>query len=150
MAEGDGLGPLQVRVAGEEGIGLPLGDVEDCAGEVLDRGDPLSAGVGGVEAEGGRDLVVPGPSRVDLPTDGAEQPLDGGMDVLVVVGEILGTDPGERRFDLGELLLGQDPGLLKPSGVQKRPLAVVGEELGVVGPEERPHLGSERATARPR
>ena len=59
MAERDRLAPLEVRIAGEQRVGLGLGEGEDDEREGLDLGMRLRAGVEHVEAECRRDLVVP-------------------------------------------------------------------------------------------
>ena len=91
---------------------------------------------------------------MDLAPDVAEQALDRRVDVLVgveVAGGIL-RDLGEARLDLVELLSREEPGGGQAPRVLGRRLAVVRQELGVVGAQELPDLGVESALdpARPR
>ena len=78
---------------------------------------------------------------MDLAADLAELPLDRRVHVLVG-----GVDLFDRRQPLGhlcELGVGEDAGGLEALRVQKRPLEVVGEQLGVVRMQEVPDLGAE-------
>ena len=60
-------------------------------------------------------------------------------------------DLGEPLLGLGELVVDEQAGRVQPLGVLEGRLAVVREQLGVVGVEERPDRGVERAAdpARP-
>jgi hypothetical protein len=58
VAEGDGLSPLEVRVAGHERAGLRLRKRERHERERVDRVACLGARVQHVHAERGRNLVV--------------------------------------------------------------------------------------------
>src|SRR3954469_22646117 len=78
---------------------------------------------------------------MDLASDRAELPLDRRVHVLVARVDLF--DPLEQRNDFRELLGREDPGRREATRVQCRRLAVVGEELGIVGAEELPHLGGE-------
>ena len=77
---------------------------------------------------------------MDLPADLAEQPFDRRMDVLVI-----GLDPTPRSdlrestLRLRELGIVQDPGRMQPARVDRRRLAVVRQQLCVVGTQERRH-----------
>ncbi len=105
-----------------------------------------TARVGDVEPERRRDLIVPRPPGVNLPADVAEQPLDRGVDVLVVrLDPAAGRDLGEPRLGVGELAVVEDAGGVEPPGVDGRRLAVVRQQLRVVGTEERGHGRVERA-----
>ena len=142
----DWLSPLQVGVARHRRLGLGLGAVEKPAGKPGDRGPRLAGRIGHVEPERRRHLVVARPARVDLPADLSEQALDRGVDVLV-----LGLDPAARgdlrepRLRLGQLAVVEQPGGVQAAGVHRRRLAVVRQQLGVVGAEERGHGRVERA-----
>ena len=121
--------------------------------ERLDLLARLGAGVEHVEPERRRDLVVARPAGMDLAAEVAELALDRAVHVLVL-GEIAGRvlrDLGEPRLRLGELVVREQPGAVQPLGVLEARLAVVREELGVVGVEERPDRRVERAAdpARP-
>ena len=75
-----------------------------------ERSVGLFAGVGHVEPERGRDLVVPRAARMDLAADVAEQPLDRGVHVLVGLVEVVDRDRGEPRLGVVELGVGEQPG----------------------------------------
>jgi hypothetical protein len=153
VPERDWLCPLQMGVARKERVGLSLGEVEHGLGEPRDAGASLGAGVRDVEAEGGRDLVVPRPPGVDLPPHGPEQALERGVDVLVPGQEPrpLLPDVPEPRLHLLQLGGVEQPRLPEPARVHQRRLAVVREQLGVVGPQELGDLRRKRAldTRRP-
>ena len=147
MPERDRLCPLQMGVAGEERVGFALGEPQDDVREVGDPLPRLGACVGDVEAERGRDLVVPRTPGVHLAADRAEQTLERRVDVLVPGDEVgpLLADGGQPGVDLPQLGVGEEPRVVQPMGVHERRLAVVREELGVVGAEELLHLGRERS-----
>ncbi len=71
-----------------------------------------------VEAERGRDLVVPRPAGVDLPPDVTELPLDRRVHVLVVLRDLL--DRSEPLGDVGELRGVEDPGRVEALCMQER------------------------------
>ena len=147
MPERDRLRALEVRVAGHQRLRLGLGEGENDEGERVDRLARLGAGVEHVHAKRGDDLVVARAPSVDLAPDLAELPLDRGVDVLVrleVAVRVL-RDLGEARLGLVELLVGQQTGGREPSCVLGGRLAVVRQELGVVGAQEPPHVGIESA-----
>ena len=153
VAERHRLAPLQVGVAGEQRVGLRLGEREHDERERLDLLPRLRARVEHVEAERRRDLVVARPAGVDLPPDVAELTLDRAVDVLVL-GQVPGRverDLGETLLDLGELVVREQAGAVQPPGVLEARLAVVRQELGVVRVEEGPDRRVERAAdaARP-
>ena len=127
VADRDRLGALKMRVAGHPRLGFLLGTVEDDQCERSDRLHRLQARVGDVEAERGRDLVVPRAAGMDPAADVAEQALNGGVDILVLGDEVFGTDGGERLFDLGELGIVEQSGGVEPTGVKPRRLDVVRE-----------------------
>ena len=84
---------------------------------------------------------------MDLPADVAEQPLDGGVDILVVrLDPTADGDLGEPRLRLRELLVVEQAGSVQPPRVERRRLAVVRQQLGVVGLQE----GRDRGVERPR
>ena len=85
MAERHGLPALKVRVARHQRVGLRLGERERDERERVDLLARLGARVPHVEAERGGHLVVARTPGVDLPPNGAEQPLDRRVDVLVVL-----------------------------------------------------------------
>ena len=106
VAEGDRLAALEVRVAGDERVGLGLGEREHDERERLDLLPGLRAGVEHVQAEGRGHLVVAGASRVDLAAQLAELPLDGAVHVLVA-GDVPGRSCAicrEPRLRLRQLL----------------------------------------------
>ena len=130
-----------------------LGEREHDERERLDLLPRFGAGVEHVEPEGGRNLVVARAAGVDLAAEVAELPLDRAVHVLVlgeVPGRVLG-DLGEPRLRLGELGVGEQTGGVQPLRVHEARLAVVREQLGVVGVQEGPDGGIERAAdpARP-
>ena len=141
VAERDRLRALQVRVAGHRRAGLRFGAREDRARERDERGVGLGAGVGDVEPECGRDLVVARAAGVDLAADVAELPLDRRVHVLV-----RWIDRLDRRQPLGhlfELRVVEDPRRVEPLRVEQRALDVVRQQLGVVRVQEVPDLGCE-------
>ena len=154
VAERHRLAALQVGVAGEQRVGLRLGEREHDERERLDLLPRLGARVEHVEAECRRDLVVARAAGVDLPPELAELPLDRAVDVLV-----LGEVPGRVERDLGEPRTPTSassssdsrPAAVQPPGVLEARLAVVRQELGVVRVEEGPDRRVERAAdaARP-
>jgi hypothetical protein len=133
-------------VAGEKGVSLALGEVQNCLRKPRDALARLGARVGDVEAEGSCDLVVARAPRVDLAPDGPQQALERRVDVLVARDErgALLADGGQPRLDLPELLVGEEPSVAEALRVDEGRLAVVREELGVVGAEELRHLGRQR------
>ena len=88
---------------------------------------------------------------MDLPPDLAEQPLDRAVDVLVLGTRCgrAGGDLGEPRLGVGELGVVQQARGVQPPRVHGRRLAVVRQELRVVGAEERAHGRVERAADAP-
>ena len=141
MSDRHRLRPLQVRIAGHRRLCLGLGAVQDDARERTDRVDGLGACVLDIEPHRGRDLVVARAAGVDLPAERTELPLDRRVDVLV--GGIDGLDRVERRDDLGELVVREDPGRGKAPRVPRGRFAVVREELRVLRLQELPDLGRE-------
>ncbi len=157
----DGLSALKMGVARHESIDLfpatrdhDLDQVLEVALDGLDLVHEPETHVGG-------DLVVPGPARVQLATDAADElgeaSLVGGVNVLVVRVDFKGailpllTDLFEAGDDLVLLLLVEHAGLDEGSGVGLRSTnvlsvhaLVVGERL-VVGEEERVVLAGEAA-----
>ena len=68
------------------------------------------------------------------------------MDVLVVgLDPAAGGDLGEPRLHLGQLGVVEQAGRVQPAGVHGCGLAVVRQQLGVLGAEERGHGRVERA-----
>ena len=88
MGEEDGLGALEVGVAGNGRGDLALGEVEQGALEGAELADAPGGFGARVEAEVGGDLVVAGSPRVELGADvgGAlrDEALDEGVDILVL------------------------------------------------------------------
>ena len=77
---------------------------------------------------------------MDLPADVAEQPLDRGVDVLVLgtlVAPSTAASSASRVLRLRELGVVEQPGGVEPARVQRGRLAVVREQLGVVRAQER-------------
>jgi len=128
-----------VRVSRHGRLGLFLCAVEDGDREAADRRHRFEAGVGDVEAQSGRHLVVARTAGVDLAADRAEQALDCRVDVLVVwLDGALDGDPVERRLDVGELRVGEEPALVQAAGVNTCGETVVRKQLGIVGTQEVP------------
>ena len=67
VGERHGLRALEVRVAGEEGVLLALGEREQRALKGTEQRRRAVDGVADVEAGGGRDLVVAGARGVEPP-----------------------------------------------------------------------------------
>jgi hypothetical protein len=81
---------------------------------------------------------------VDLAAELAELPLDRGVDVFVLrLDRALLRNPDERGARRFELVAGQEPGRVEPLGMERGGLAVVREQLGVVGVQERLDLRRE-------
>ena len=78
---------------------------------------------------------------MDLASDVAELALDRRMHVLV--GGIDRVDRRQLVGHLGELGIVEDPGFVQAARVQERRLQVIGQQLGVVGAQESPHLRCE-------
>ena len=117
VADRDRLGALQVRVAGNA-ASPPRARRRrgPSRAKRLDRGAAFARGVGHVEAERGRDLVVSRPACVDLASHRPEQPLDRRVDVLVLArGDLaFGSDFRETPLDFGQLLVRRG---FRPRGV---------------------------------
>ncbi len=140
VADRDGLRALQVRVAGQRGGGLLLGTVEQRPGERLDPLDSLRAGVGHVQPQRGRDLVVPRPSGLDLSPRLAEASLDQGVYVLVAR---LVLEALQDSLRLGQLVVVEDARRVQAGSMHGRRPAVVREQLGIGDGEEVAHLRRE-------
>ena len=83
---------------------------------------------------------------MDLAADLAEQPFDRRMDVLVIgLDPTPGGDLRESTLRLRELGIVQDPGRMQPARVDRSRLAVVRQQLRVVGAQKRRHGGIELA-----
>ena len=123
-----------MRVTGHQRLRFAAAELEDGAGEGLDAGDRLAARGLDVEAKRGGDLVVARAAGVDLAADLSEPALDRGVDVLVFRrGLAAGSDLREPRLREPELRLGQETGGVQAPCMDERRLAVVGQELAVVG-----------------
>ena len=94
-----------------------------------------------IEPERGGDLVVARPACVDLAPDLTELRLDERVHVLS--GRIDGVEAAEHLAHFRQLVVVEQPGGVEPLGVQQRSLHVVRQELGVLRPQELPHLGRE-------
>ena len=138
VGQAEGLGPLQVRVAGDQGVGVALGLVEQ---------GPLQAqqiAVDGIdlapqpEAQVGAHLVVAGAARVQFLAQGTEQlnqpPLHGEVHIL---GLQTGIEPALGRlaahlfqpFDqAGGLLQADHPGAAEHAGMGHRAVQVLLEQ----------------------
>ena len=82
---------------------------------------------------------------MDLPADVAEQTLDRRMDVLVLrLDPAARRDLDEARLGLGQLVVVEQPRGVQAACVHGRCLAVVRQQLGVVGAQERGHGRVER------
>ena len=141
MPERDGLAALQVGVAGHHGVGLGLGERERDHRERLDLLARLGARREDVEAEGGRDLVVARAARVDLAADVAEHAArsrSGRPRRPRRTRSGLCAISASRRSASVELLRGEDPGGSEAAGVLGGGVAVVRQQLAVVGVEELP------------
>ena len=146
VADGHGLGALEMRVAGHRRLRVGLGAVQQDSCERRDCRARLGTGVGDVEPERRGDLVVAGAAGVDLPADIAEQALDRRVHVFVAgLDPAAGGDLGEPAHRLLELTVVEQAGGVQPAGVDRRRLAVVREQLRVVGPQKRRHGGIELA-----
>ncbi len=120
MPEIDGLGALEVRVAGHRPIGVALGDIDDRRHQRCRQLDGPIRRSGYEEGQVSRHLVVSRTAGMELPAQRADdlgQPaFDRHMDVLIVLGELEGSarelvaDLLETFEHLGELVVGQDTG----------------------------------------
>ena len=153
MREVDGLGALQVRVAGQRPVDVALGDVHERRGERLHARGGGAGRVAREERDVGRHLVVARPRRVQLPArrpgELGDPPLDRHVDVLVVGEEREATlrelrlhrvERDEQRVAVGA---GDDPGAGQHPRVGARlahvvrPEAAVEAQRGVELPEDR-------------
>ena len=152
MADRDRLRPLQVRVAGQRRLRLGTCELEQHCRERDERVVRLGARVRDVEPERGGDLVVAGAAGVDLAAERPEQALDRGVDVLVgLLDDAVGGDRAQRQPHVVELLGREDARGREPLGMERRRLAVVRQELRVVGAEELPDgwMRARRRLSRP-
>jgi hypothetical protein len=137
VADGHGLSPLQVRVAGHGCLGFLFGAVEQDVQEGLDRRKRLVARVLDVQPQSGRDLVVARAPGMDLPADISERPLDQRVHVLLAR---LVFELAENVLGFSQLVVRKQPGGVQPACVNRCSPAVVGKQLRVVGREESLHL----------
>jgi hypothetical protein len=142
VADRHRLRALKMGVAGHRRRRFRLGALEDHPRERRERNLRLGAGIGDVETERSRDLVVARPPRMDLEADVAELPLDRAVHVLVRRLQLL--DRRELCGNFRELVVVEDPGGVQAVRVHECRLEVVRQQLGVVGAQERPDLGRER------
>ena len=152
MPERHRLPTLQVRVAREKRVGLLLCERENDERECLDPFPGFGARIENVEAKRRCDLIVARAPGMDLPAELPEQALDRAVDVLVRV-EVrrrVDGDLGQSRLHVGELGVGQQAGRVEPLRVLDARLAVVGQELRVVGVQEGPDRRVERPVDTPR
>ena len=147
VSEGHRLPTLEMRVAGHQRVGLGLGEGERDERERIDLLARLRTGVGDVEPERCRHLVVTRPTGVDLRAERAEQPLDRRVNVLVRFEDRrrVERDLREAALHLGELVRREEAGAVQPGSVIRGRLAVVRKKLGVLSAEELPHGGVERS-----
>ena len=140
MSDRHRLGALQMRIPRHWRLGFLFCPGENGHHEAADRGHRLEAGVGNIEPHGGRDLIVARAAGVDLAADGAEEPFDRRVDVLVVrLRSSLDGDPVERGLDVGELRVGEKPAFMQAARMNSRRKTVVREQLSVVRAQEVPH-----------
>ena len=141
MAEVDGLGALQVRVARHRPVDVRLGDLHDHGLQVRQRLDRPQRVRAREHRHVGRDLVVARARGVQLAADRADDlrqpPLDGHVDVLVGVQELelagveLLRHPIEPAEQLVEVGVADDAGGREHPRVGARLLDVVGREAPV-------------------
>ena len=87
---------------------------------------------------------------MDLSPYLAEQPLDRGVDVLVLaLDPTAGRDLRQTGLGVGQLGVVEQACCVKPPRVDRRCLAVVRQQLSVVGTKERAHRRVERAADTP-
>ena len=135
VGQEDGLGPLEVGVAGEVGVARLLGPVQQHALQSQNLPSHDAQLPAAEEAQRGDHLVVAAAPRVQLGSDRAGDlrgaPLDGGVDVLVVGSEAEGAGRQllahvvQRRQQDGALLVGEHAGPLEAAHVGTRRHQVV-------------------------
>ena len=141
MREEHRLGALEVRVAGHDGVGVLLGEVDQRGLQRDEVDGGASRRLDDVEAEVGSDLVVAGAGGVELAGERADLLCEAGLDVHVDVFELrledecavleLVEDLVEAPFDLAGFGGGDDVLAREHAGVGNRRLDVLGEEHGV-------------------
>jgi len=100
VAEGHGLGGLQVGEARHEGVGMLLGAVQQGGLEALQLGERPVAGVADPEPEVHGHLVVPAARRVQAPRRRTDQLAQPGLHIHVDVLELVPEGEGPVA-DLG-------------------------------------------------
>ncbi len=118
VGEGDGLGPLQVGIAGHDGVQVGLGLADQGLFQVHQHGDDVGNLLFYIKTEVHGDLIVPAAGGVQTLAGGADalgqQDLHVHVDVLTVLGELHfpGLDLFQKNFqggnDLVRLFLGDD------------------------------------------
>ncbi len=99
MAEGDGLRYLQVRKAGQQGVGFPLCQVDENRLQLAQQGKQTIDGAAGIEAHVGSDLVVTRTPGVQLFAGIANESDQAAFDVHVDVFEAI-AESEMAAFDL--------------------------------------------------
>jgi hypothetical protein len=135
------LRPLQVRVARHRPVEMLLGTLGEQAHQLADHLARHVCTLVDEQRHVGGHLVVARPGRVQLAPDRADDlrqaPLDGHVDVLVVVAHLeaavgdLGAHLIEAALQLGELVVVEDPGAGEHPRVRQRAVEVVRREPGV-------------------
>ena len=142
VAEVDGLGALEMRVAGHRPVQVGVGELDEHALEVLQALERRQRVCAREHRHVGGDLVVARARGVQLaadrPGDRRQPPLDRHVDVDVARLERelpvleLGLDPLQARQQRVAIGLGDDPGRREHLRVRARLLDVVGAEAPVV------------------
>ena len=138
MSQGDGLRLLEVGVARDDDIGVRLGYLDERPGELGQLLLAQGARLEQIEADVERDLVVAGPSGVELPADVSdlfdEATLDRRMHIFVGVEELerpifgIGEQLVERHVDRRVLGAVDQADIRQHADVADRPADVYGQQ----------------------
>ncbi|MNM67171.1 hypothetical protein D3C81_786910 [compost metagenome] len=148
VAEGDRLGHLEVGEAGQDGVGVLFGQVQQRAAQGAQQADDVVDLAAQPQADIGGHLVIARAARVQALAGVANQRGQAGFDIQVDVLEVelpleragldLATDLRHATLDLGAVRLGDDALLgqhgrmgQRPRDVEQRQALVEEDRCGV-------------------